>query len=163
MVEELNECLKAQPEKPWDGLKIVTTGILADSTDLLQILEDNHIAVADDQVTHESIYFREDTPVMDDPVEAMAVRIGNVEGCSILYDPGKRRAHMLVELAQAAKADGVLFILTKFCDPEEYDYVPVKEALAKAGIPLLQIEVDQQMTNYEQARSAIETFAEMLS
>ena len=34
--------------------------------------------------------------------------------------------------------------------------------LDKAGIPLLAVEVDQQMVNYGQARSAIEAFAEML-
>lgn len=95
-------------------------------------------------------------------VPGMAVRIGNVEGCSVLYAPQKRRAHMLAELAQDAKADDVIFLLAKFCAPEEYDYVPVKKALDEAGIPLLQLEVDQQMTNYEQARSAIEAFSDML-
>ena len=162
LVEEINAALEPAPIKKWDGLRVVTTGILADSRDLLQILEDNGIAIVDDQVVHESIYFREDTPIMDDPVTALAARIGNIDGCSILYDPGKRRAHMLVELAHEAKSDGVIYLLTKFCDPEEYDYVPVKKALNEAGIPLLQVEVDQQMTNYEQARSAIEAFADML-
>jgi benzoyl-CoA reductase/2-hydroxyglutaryl-CoA dehydratase subunit BcrC/BadD/HgdB len=93
----------------------------------------------------------------------MAKRIGAVEGCSVLFDPGKKRASMLVELAKNAKADGVLFVQTKFCDPEEYDLVPVKQMLTQAGIPMLQVEIDQQMTNYEQIRSALQAFAEMHS
>jgi len=52
--------------------------------------------------------------------------------------------------------------MTKFCDPEEFDYVPVKRMLDKAGIPLLAVEVDQQMVNFEQARNAVLTFGEML-
>ena len=32
----------------------------------------------------------------------------------------------------------------------------------EAGVPLLAVEVDQQMGSYEQARSAVEAFAEML-
>ena len=162
MVEELNSLLEAAPEAKWNGPKIVTTGIMADSTDLLAILDENGYAVVDDQVTQESIYFREDTPQMDDTVEAMAVRIGNVEGCAVLYDPGKKRAKMLVDLVKKSGADGVVFVLTKFCDPEEYDYVPVKTALEDAGIPLLQIEADQQMKNYEQARSALEAYKDII-
>lgn len=160
LVRKITRLLEESPETPWKGLKIVTTGILADAPELLRILEENHIAVVDDQILQESVSFREDVPVTEDPYIGMAQRIGAVEGCSVLYDLGKKRASMLVEQAKAAGADGVLFVLTKFCDPEEYDFVPVKRMLQQAGIPLLQIEVDQQMTNYEQVRSAVQAFAE---
>lgn len=162
LVEELNQALQVAPIQQWKGLRVVTTGILADMPDLLRILEENRISIVADQVIHESGNFSEVTPVTDDPIVGMAQRMGNIKGCSVLYDPDKSRARELVKLAQDTGADGVIFVLTKFCDPEEYDYVPVKRMLAQAGIPLLQIEVDQQMTNYEQARSAIETFAGML-
>ena len=52
--------------------------------------------------------------------------------------------------------------MAKFCDPEEFDYVPVRRMLEEAGIPLLAVEYDQQTASFEQARSAIEAFAEML-
>lgn len=162
LVRELTRALAAAPAPEFTGLRIVTTGILCDSPDLLRILEENGMAVADDQVAHESVFFREDTPVTPDPILGMARRLGLVEGCSVLYDPGKKRVSQLAETARRAKADGVLFVLTKFCDPEEYDYVPVKRALEKAGIPLLLVEVDQQMKDYEQARSAVETFRDIL-
>ena len=108
------------------------------------------------------MYYRFDTPVTGDPVLGMAERLGSIEGCSVLFDPGKQRGRALVELAKAAEADGILWVMTKFCDPEEYDYVPVKRMADAAGIPLLAVEVDQQMVSYEQARSAIEAFSEML-
>ncbi len=162
MLNALSAALRKLPERRWDGLRVVTTGILADSPALLRILEDNHIAIVDDQIAQESVCFRTDTPMTDDPVEGMAERLGQVEGCSVLFDPGKRRGRELVELARTADADGILWIMTKFCDPEEYDYVPVKRMADAAGIPLLAVEADQQMVNYEQARSAIEAFVEML-
>ena len=158
----LTAALVALPAAAWDGLRVVTTGILADSPAFLRILEDNRIAVADDQIAQESCFFRTDTPVTDDPVLGMAMRLGEVEGCSVLFDPGKQRGRELVRRAQEAGADGILWVMTKFCDPEEYDFVPVKRMADAAGIPLLAVEVDQQMVNYEQARSAIEAFAEML-
>ena len=162
LIRAVTAALQELPEQPWKGLRVVTTGILADSPALLDILADNGIAVADDQIAQESGFFRTDTPVTDDPIEGMAQRLGVIEGCSVLYDPGKQRGRELVRLVQDAKADGILWVMTKFCDPEEYDYVPVKRMADAAGIPLLAVEVDQQMVSYEQARSAVEAFAEML-
>ena len=52
--------------------------------------------------------------------------------------------------------------MTKFCDPEEFDYVIVKRALDLAEIPSIMIEVDRQMVNYEQAKTIIQTFKEMI-
>ena len=158
----LTAALEALPESRWPGLRVVTTGILADSPALLGILAEQGIAVADDQVAQESGFFRVDTPVTADPVAGLARRLGLLEGCSVLFDPGKERGRELMRLAQAARADGVVWFMTKFCDPEEFDYVPVKRMLGDAGIPLLAVEYDQQTASYEQARSAIEAFAEML-
>lgn len=162
-VKALTEELNALPECAWTGLKVVTTGIIADSPALLKILEEQKIAVVDDQIAHESVSFRYDTPVNEaDPILGMAQRLGEIEGASVLYDLGKVRGQQLIALAKDAGADGILWVMTKFCDPEEYDYVPVKRMIDAAGIPLLAVEVDQQMVNYEQARSAIEAFAEVL-
>ena len=158
----LTEALCSLPESPRKGLRIVTTGILADSPALLGILADAGCTVADDQVAQESGFFRTDTPVTADPVVGLARRLGLAEGCSVLFDPGKERGRELVKLAKAAGADGVLWVMAKFCDPEEFDYVPVRRMLEEAGIPLLAVEYDQQAGSFEQARSAIEAFAEML-
>ncbi len=162
LVGQINDLLALAPEQPWKGLRLVTTGILADMPELLKILEDNRIAVVADQVAHESVSNRTPTPVTDDPLLGMAQRLDRLEGCSVLFDPGKQRGRELVRLAQDAHADGVLWVMAKFCDPEEYDFVPVRRMLDKAGIPVLSVEVDQQMVNFEQARSAVETFADIL-
>ena len=160
--EKLNaitDVLKNEPEDK-GYIKIVTTGILADSPALLEIFEENKIAIAADQVTAESVDARTLTPVTTDPIIGMAERYGKLEGCSVLYDPGKNRGKELVSLAQAEKAEGIIWIMTKFCDPEEYDFVPVKRMTDAAGIPILALEVDRQMVNYEQIRSAVQAFAE---
>ncbi len=162
LVKAINALLDAAPAQPWKGLRVVTTGILADMPELLKILGENRIAVVADQVAHESVSNRTLTPVTDDPILGMAQRLNALSGCSVLFDPGKQRGHELVRLAQESGADGVLWVMTKFCDPEEYDFVPVRRMLDAAGIPLLSVEVDQQMASFEQARSAVETFADIL-
>ncbi len=158
----LTKALEALPESRWTGLRLVTTGILADGKALLEMLEGEGMAVAADQVAQESGFYRTDTPVTADPVEGMALRLGLLEGCSVLFDPGKERGKELVRLAREAGADGVLWVMTKFCDPEEFDYVPVRRMLEEAGIPLLAVETDQQQQSSEQARSALQAFGEML-
>jgi len=163
LVLELTELLENAPAVPWKGPKIVTSGILADSPVLLEIFADCGIAIVDDQVTHESLHFRVDVPETGDPLVGMAERIGRIEGCPVLFDPGKQRGIMLRELVNTAGADGVIFVQTKFCDPDEYDYVPLKQMLDEAGIPSLRLEVDRQGYNYEQVRTAVETFCSLLS
>ncbi len=158
----LTKGLNALPESKWKGLRLVTTGILADAPALLDILEQQGATIVDDQVAQESGFFRTDTPVTADPVAGLARRLGLAEGCSVLFDPGKERGRELVRLAKEAGADGVLWVMTKFCDPEEFDYVPVRKMLEAADIPLLAVEADRQSSSFEQARSAVEAFTEML-
>jgi benzoyl-CoA reductase/2-hydroxyglutaryl-CoA dehydratase subunit BcrC/BadD/HgdB len=82
--------------------------------------------------------------------------------CSLLFDVDKKRADLIVKTAQETGARGVIVILTKFCDPEEFDYVIIKSRCEEAGLPVTLVEVDRQMVNYEQARTIIETFKDMI-
>lgn len=162
LVKALTDELRALPAEDWDGLRVVTTGILADAPGLLRILGDNRVAVAADQVLYESVGCAAPAPETDDPVEGLALRLSAIEGSSLLFDPDKRRGSDLAALVKRTGADGVIWVMTKFCDPEEFDYVPVRQQLAEAGVPLLMVETDRQMTDYGQARSAVEAFCERL-
>ena len=168
LVDELCDCLAATPDNRTAsngkaGLPIVTCGIIADNTGLLKTLDDCGVFIVDDVVTHESLRFRFDTHVDGDPFAALAQTIGIIEGCPILFDPGKKRFDMLAGIVKQRSAAGVLIVMTKFCDPEEYDIVPLRRVLQQNGIKNLTVEVDQQTTDAGQIRTAIETFCEMLS
>ncbi len=162
MAEKLVSLLSELKPTAWSGIKVVTTGIIADNPEFLSILEDNKIAVIDDQIAHESLAFKDDVPVTIDPIVGLAQRLGIIEGCTFLYDPGKQRGKMLLELVKKNSADGVIYVMTKFCDPDEYDYVPLKEMLDAAGIPNVLIETDQQAASNGQIRTALETFGEII-
>ena len=56
----------------------------------------------------------------------------------------------------------VIDIMMKFCDPEEYDYPIYKKEIEAAGVPMLYLEVDQQLNSFEQIRTRIQSFNEML-
>ncbi|MGL5356818.1 MAG: 2-hydroxyacyl-CoA dehydratase subunit D [Fusobacteriaceae bacterium] len=162
MVENLILELKKNEIKTWNGKKVILTGIKADNKEFLEILADNNLAIVGDEIAQESRQFRTDVPAGTDAIERLAHQISLIEGCSVLYDPEKKRGNYITELVKKYEADGVIHVLTKFCDPEEYDYPILKKQLEKESIPFIQVEVDQQMKNYEQARTIIQTFSEII-
>nr|WP_077613390.1 2-hydroxyacyl-CoA dehydratase family protein [Clostridium sp. Marseille-P2415] len=152
----------SQVEEKESKIKVITTGILADSDGLLKIFDEHGLQIVADDVAHESRQYRTDVNLELEPLEGLADKFSRMDRCSVLYDPEKKRAGYIVDLAKKYKARGVVVLLTKFCDPEEFDYVMVKRACDGAGIPIIQIEADRQMVNYEQAGTMIEAFKDML-
>ena len=59
-------------------------------------------------------------------------------------------------------ADAVVVMMMKFCDPEEFDYPIYYQELENAGIRNMMIEVDQESTAFEQIRTRLQTFKEIL-
>ena len=148
--------------EPASGPSVVTTGILADSPAILARLDELGLRIAADDVAAESRQYRTDAPETGDPLDALAEKFADMGCCSVLLDPEKRRADLIVETVRETGASGVLALQTKFCDPEEFDFVIIKKACAEAGIPLLAVEVDRQMVNFGQADTMLEAFRERL-
>ncbi|QZY57526.1 2-hydroxyacyl-CoA dehydratase subunit D [Crassaminicella profunda] len=163
LVKELMDEIVKKPVGKWNGKKVLLSGILADSKELLSILEENNMAVIADDLAQETRQFRCDVPEGEDALDRLARHWSIFEGCSLVYDPEKKRGSIIVDEIKNKGIDGVVFCMMKFCDPEEYDYPLVKKEIEDAGIPTLYLEIDQQMENNEQARTRIQTFAEILS
>lgn len=161
LVKEFIESLKGN-ETVNSKIKIMTTGILADSPDLLDIIDENDLQIVVDDVAAESRQYRTDVSNTEGGLDSLADKFSRMDNCSVLYDVEKKRINMIVEKAKEYNAKGVILILTKFCDPEEFDYPLIKKTCSEAGLPIISIEVDRQMENYEQARTMIETFKDML-
>ena len=163
-IEELTASLAGLPAtNAPPGPRLVTCGIIADNSELLEILDEYNVTIVDDLVAHESLRYRFDAAETGDPIMALAHMVGDVEGCPVLFDPGKLRAGVLVDIVRRNAADGVLFVMTKFCDPEEYDIVPITKRLEQEEVRFLQVEVDQQTIDIGRIRTAIETFCEILA
>jgi len=69
----------------------------------------------------------------------------------------------MIEHVRQVKADGVVFLITKFCDPFGFDYPHVNSKIEEAGIPSLMLEVEQHQTVSEQVRTRMEAFVEMMN
>ena len=145
-----------------EKVPVMTTGILCDSPALLDIFDELGLRIVADDVAAESRQYRTDTPDGPAPLDALSEKFARMGLCSVLYDPKKERIEHIVETARTAGAKGVVVVLTKFCDPEEFDYPILKKACTAAGIPVALIEVDRQMEDFEQARTMLEAFKETL-
>ena len=143
-------------------IPVTVTGILTDAPGLTALLDEYGFQVAADDVAAESRQYRVDTPAEGTPLERLARKFQAMGHCSVLYDADKRRVEYIVDLAKNSGSKAVIMVLTKFCDPEEFDYPLIKKACEAVGLPLVQIEVDRQMVNYEQARTILETLRDAL-
>lgn len=165
-LEKLNMELTTLPICEWKGTKVVTSGIICDNPKLLDIFEENNIAIAADDVAHESRSFRVDVPECDDPMMALALQFAGIDYDVLLYDPASsenRRGEFVANLVKESGAQGLVLFMQQFCDPEEMEYPSLKKALDAAGIPHIKLGVDQQMRDFGQASTAIQAFADVLS
>ena len=164
-LEALNAELAKLPAANWTGKKIVTSGIICDNPKLLQIFDDNKIAIAADDVAQESRAFRVDASEEGDPMMALAQQFADQDYDILLYDEHSeqnRRADFVVDKIKKSGAQGLVLFMQQFCDPEEMEYPYLKKALDAAGIPHIKLGVDQQMRDFGQASTAIQAFADVL-
>ena len=164
-LEELNALLAALPASQWKGKKVLTSGIICDNPKLLQIFDDNQIAIVADDVAHESRPIRVDAAETGDPMMALAQQFADQDYDVLLYDEfsnQNRRADFVVKQIKDSGAQGLVLFMQQFCDPEEMEYPYLKKALDEAGIPHIKLGVDQQMRDFGQASTAIQAFADVL-
>lgn len=165
-LEALNTELRALPEAKWNGVKVVTSGIIVDNPALLKIFKDNNVAIAADDVAHESRMIRVDADETGDPMEALCKQFADQDYDVLLYDEASeqnRRGEYVANLVKESGAQGLVLFMQQFCDPEEMEFPYLKKALDAAGIPFIKLGVDQQMRDFGQAATAIQAFADVLA
>ena len=162
LVKELIAALKAEPSPEFKGKKIIVTGIQVEPYDVLDIFQENGFAIVADDLAQETRNFRQDVPDDDDALMALARAWNEFDGCSLATDANKPKGQMIIDAVKKYGADAVVVCMMKFCDPEEFDYPILLQEFEAAGVKNLYIEVDQESTAFEQVKTRIQTFAEIL-
>lgn len=159
LVRELTSELKKLPEvKPRRAVAL--TGIALDTERVLRCMEENGFAVTADMLAQESLQVETLVPENGSALERIAAWWSNVRCSSLTLDEKKLRADKLVELVSSGLADGIIVAMPAFCDPEEYDYPILCEALQQKGVAQIGLELSGP-SGCEQACSRIQAFAEM--
>lgn len=157
------EELEKRPRFKFKGHKVLLAGISCEPEEILDILGKNRIAVVADDLAQEMRQYRTYIPEgTGTGLRRLALQWNERRGCSLIHEDGKPRGRMLVELCHRTGAEGVISCMMQFCDPEEYDQPHYEKALRDAGISCTAISIDQQNTSFEQIRTKIESFADVL-
>ena len=162
LVKELIAALKAEPAPEFKGKKIIVTGIQVEPYDVLDIFQENGFAIVADDLAQETRNFRQDVHADEDALMALARAWNEFDGCSLATDANKPKGQMIIDAVKKYGADAVVVCMMKFCDPEEFDYPILLQEFEAAGVKNLYIEVDQESTAFEQVKTRIQTFAEIL-
>ncbi len=163
-LKKINAILKEMPEEDWDGVKVITSGIITDNPGLLEIFDTYKVCIVGDDVASESRGLKVDIDTsIEDPMLALADQFARMDEDPMLYDPDiwKRPAYV-VNLAKRTNADGCLLFMMNFNDTEEMEYPSLKRAFEEAGIPLIKMGYDQQMVDFGQVKTQLETFNEIV-
>ncbi|MHA2030969.1 MAG: 2-hydroxyacyl-CoA dehydratase subunit D [Candidatus Kariarchaeaceae archaeon] len=78
------------------------------------------------------------------------------------FDDSRRYDH-LETLVSDHKIDGVVLLTMKFCDPDTFELVPIRERLKSLDIPFLNLESTSDLSNREQIKTRLTAFMEILA
>ena len=164
LLKELNDKLEKLPEEQAEGMRIVTSGIITDNPGLLKLFDDFKVCIVADDVAHESRGLKVDIDMsIEDPMLALADQFARMDEDPILYDPDiVKRPRYVVNLVKENNADGCLLFMMNFNDTEEMEYPSLKQEFDKEKIPLIKMGYDQQMEDFGQVKTQLETFNEIV-
>ena len=145
-----------------DAPRLIVVGAHLDDTSLYEAISEAGGHVVDDLLDLGHLHYSGLADKDGDPLEALADSYLAQMPIAAKTHPSRRRDDALLELVRARAADGVVLAPQKFCEPHGFDYVTIKNALDRAGVPHLLVELEQaQVTG--QMRTRLQAFMEMLS
>lgn len=153
--------LDEREEQFGDGTRLMLVGSENDDTDFIRMVEAVGATVVTDDHCTGTRYFWNETPALDDRIEAIAKRYVERPACPAKDHVARTRFPHILKLARDFDVAGVILIQQKFCDPHEADMVPLRSYLEENGFPTLFLEFDVTVP-MGQFRIRTEAFLEML-
>ncbi|HJV55572.1 MAG TPA: 2-hydroxyacyl-CoA dehydratase [Methylomirabilota bacterium] len=148
-----------------DRLRVVVEGAFCEQPPLglLEVLEEAGCYVVEDDLLLGWRWFTTDVAGEGDPFERLGTAyVNQAVPSSTRHESRQHRSAGLIEKVRRAKADAVVFMPAKFCEPALFDYVLMKQGLEREGIPHLLVEFEEKMWTFERTRNEIETFVESM-
>ncbi|NQT61822.1 MAG: 2-hydroxyacyl-CoA dehydratase [Candidatus Marinimicrobia bacterium] len=143
--------------------RLMVSGILPPTSEILEFLDELGVSiVADDllAVSRRIPKFPMDVPVS--PLDYLTDRFFILPSCSTRGGDLDERLHHLSKLMNASQAQGMLFNMVKFCEPELFDHRLLVKTLREKSIPVLTLETELESHISGQDKTRIEAFTELL-
>ncbi len=153
---------KAQGQAPSRARRLMLTGGVCSTPDIYGAIESAGGTVVGDDLCTGSRYFEGLIDEKLPPVEALAKRYMERSVCPAKHRGLTDRGETLLRKVKESRAEGVIFLLLKFCDPHAFDYPYIKAMLERENIPSLLLEVEDQSQTGGQLETRLETFIQIL-
>ena len=159
LLAELLAALEAVPPRP-AGARLFLSGAVLDQRHVPELIEEAGGRVVGDDLCSASRHFYGQVGVDGDPLRVLADYSLRRPPCPAKYCAGYESGRALLDQVRQARADGVVFVLEKYCDPHAFERALVLPALDRAGIPHLLLELEQ-TASVEALRTRVQAFVEM--
>jgi benzoyl-CoA reductase subunit C len=157
--------LSTRPVKKRDSIRVVVEGAFCEQPpiEVIRLLEEAGCDVVEDDLALGQRWFTRDVDVQGDPVHALAQSyVLNSVYSSVRHDFRHPRWEGLEEKIRKTRADAVIFLIAKFCEPAYFDYVLFKKKVEELGLPHLLLEFEEKLFTFDRLRTEVETFVESL-
>jgi len=167
LCEELEQRIaRGEGVFPADAPRIMVTGspMAIPNWKLHHIVETSGAAVVVEESCTGVRYFEnlvdESPSTLEEQVRALAERYMKIN-CAC-FTPNTGRIDDILRLVKEYRVDGVIDCSLQFCELYSTEGYLVQQALKEAGIPVMHIETDYSEQDFEQIRTRVEAFLEML-
>jgi benzoyl-CoA reductase subunit C len=163
LLRELLEKAKDKERQQEGKVRLVVSGGPCDQPqwEILDLIEDLGATVVNDDLYVGGRYFATNVSESIPPIEALAEHYIKDVPCPTKHNQDKKYAEHLSDLAEESRAQGIIILMVKYCEPYSFAYPVVKAELARRGIPHLLIEVDPPIS-LGAMRTRLEAFIETL-
>lgn len=160
MLAQLLAGLAGAPPRP-AGPRLFFTGAILDEPRLMALVDELGAQVAGDDLCSGMRHFWGAVGNETDPLSALASYYLRRPPCPTKFHPAHDPGRHLVDQVRREGADGVVFVMSKFCEPHAFDHALVLPALEQAGLPYLALEMEQ-VPSIEAIRTRLQAFLEIL-
>lgn len=143
-----------------DLLPLHLSGPILVDRSFLPLLQQCGATMASEDLGTGSRYYWDEVNESGDPVEAIIDRYWSKIPESYKLPMEPRWLHLLARL-ESGNSKGIIFVVERYSDEDQYDYPIFRDRLQQRGIPSLQLDAEYALES-EQARTRIQTFVDIV-
>ena len=150
-----------------EGLKdyrarLMLVGALLDDPEYIGVIESVGGLVVADRMCTGSVPGLESIPRQADPITDIAAHNLRSTQCPRMMENFSGRVEKILETVKEFSVDGVVIQTIKFCDTWGIESSPLISKLRQAGVPVLRLEREYQMSGEGQLKTRVQAFLESM-
>ena len=142
--------------------KLLLSGMVFDPLEVYKIMDESGVSIVDDDFANGWRTIAKDDLKTENLAQGVTEYLFNPAPCCCIYNPDHDRYTYLLEKVKESGADGVLFWYIKFCEPDAFDRPQLMKRLKEEGLAVAFIDLELTMTNFDQLKTRIDAFCEIL-